>query len=83
MVFAPATVGTVATTEYLSAGSWWTTVTFPSPPSGMKISFFDGSQPRASTRVPLSIDASTLPELASTTTDVLLQPAKMRLVALS
>ena len=35
IVFAPANVGTVATTVYLSAASWWTTVTFPSAPLGM------------------------------------------------
>src|SRR6476659_8156066 len=60
MVFAPANVATVATTEYLSAESWWTTVTFPSPPLGMKINFLAGSHPSASTRVPLAIDATTL-----------------------
>src|SRR6476620_5803155 len=83
IVFAPANVGTVATTVYLSGESWWTTVTLPSPPFGMKISFFAASQPRASTRVPLAIDATTFPVLASTTTDVLLQPEKMRFEALS
>src|SRR5205823_13588343 len=35
MVFAPANVGTVATTVYVSGESWWTTVTLPSPPFGM------------------------------------------------
>ena len=58
-------------------------MTLPSPPFGMKISFFDGSHPSASTRVPFVIVATTLPVLASTTTDVLLQPEKMRFVALS
>src|ERR1700676_3673995 len=48
IVFAPATMGTVATTVYLSGESWWTTVTVPSPPFGMYISFLDGSQPKAS-----------------------------------
>src|SRR4051812_40153937 len=43
MVLAPANVATVATTVYLSGESWWTTVTLPSPPFGMKISFRDGS----------------------------------------
>src|SRR6476661_7312964 len=47
------------------------------------MSLRDGSQPRASTRVPFVMDATTLPEPASTTTDVLLHPEKMRLVALS
>src|SRR6185436_20692506 len=47
------------------------------------MSLRDGSQPRASTRVPFAMDATTLPELASTTTDVLLHPEKMRFVALS
>src|SRR5438128_6688005 len=47
----------------------------------MKISFFAGSHPNASTRVPFVMDATTLPVLASRTTDVLLQPEKMRLVA--
>src|SRR5216684_5817174 len=58
IVFAPANVATVATTVYLSGESWWTTVTLPSPPFGMNISFFEGSQPRASTRVPFGIDAT-------------------------
>src|ERR1700704_3991347 len=49
----------------------------------MKISFFPGSHPRASTRVPFLIDATILPVLASTTTDVPLQPEKMRFEALS
>src|SRR6266576_1266490 len=35
IVFAPANVVTVDTTVYLSAESWWTTVTLPSPPFGM------------------------------------------------
>src|SRR5437773_2206662 len=83
IVFAPANVSTVATTVYLSAESWWTTVTLPSPPFGMKISFFDGSHPRASTRVPFLIAATTLPVLGSTTTEVLLQPENMRSDALS
>src|SRR2546425_2250758 len=47
------------------------------------MSFFDGSHPRASTRVPFLMVATILPVLASTTTDVLLQPEKMRFVALS
>ena len=47
------------------------------------MSFLDGSQPSASTRVPLAIAATTFPVLASTTTDVLLQPEKMRFEALS
>src|SRR5204863_6912554 len=59
IVFAPAKVATVSTTVYLSGESWWTTVTLPSPPFGMKISFFDGSHPRASTRVPFLISATT------------------------
>src|SRR3984893_12326965 len=83
IVFAPANVATVATTVYLPGESWWTTVTLPSPPFGMKISFFDGSHPKASTRVPFVMDATILPVLASTTTDVLLQPEKMRFDALS
>src|SRR5262244_1607702 len=83
MVLAPANVGTVATTEYVSAESWCATVTFPWPPFGMKISFFAGSHPRASTRVPFLIEATTLPVSASRTTEVLLQPEKMRFVALS
>src|SRR5207249_10006172 len=83
IVFAPANVLTVATTVYLSAESWWTTVTLPSPPFGMKISFLAGSHPKASTRVPFGMDATILPVLASTTTDVLLQPEKMRFDALS
>src|SRR5512140_1116345 len=68
IVFAPATVGTVATTVYLSGESWWTTVTLPSPPFGMKISFLAASQPRASTRVPFLMVATTLPVVGSTTT---------------
>src|SRR5207244_7060230 len=40
-------------------------------------------QPSASTRVPLSIVATTWPVLASSTTDVLLHPAKIRFVFLS
>src|ERR1035437_614293 len=83
IVFAPANVATVATSVYLSGESWWTTVTLPSPPFGIKISFFDGSHPRASTRVPFAIVETTLPELGSTTTEVLLQPEKMRSDALS
>src|ERR1700704_3070835 len=83
MVFAPANVGTVATTVYLSAESWWTTVTWPSAPLGMQMSSLDESQPRASTRVPFGIDATTLPVAASSTTDVLLHPEKMRFDALS
>jgi hypothetical protein len=83
IVFAPGVVATVATTLYLSGESWWTTVTVPSPPFGMKISFFAGSQPRASTRVPFGMEATTLPEAASTTTEVVLQPEKMRFDALS
>src|SRR5512143_1579233 len=83
MVFAPANVLTVATVEYLSGESWWTTVTFPSPPFGMYISFCDGSHPRASTRVPFMMAVTTLPVFGSTTTDVLLQPAKIRFDALS
>src|SRR5262245_66449812 len=83
MVFAPANVGTVATTVYLSADSWCTTVTFPSPPLGMKMSFLDGSHPSASTRVPFLIDATTFPLCGSTTTDVLLHPEKIRSLALS
>src|SRR6195256_5337989 len=47
------------------------------------MSFLDGSHPRASTRVPFGMDATTLPVLASRTTDVLLQPEKMRFDALS
>src|SRR5436190_1079709 len=35
IVLAPATVGTVATTVYLSAESWCATVTLPSCPFGM------------------------------------------------
>src|SRR5215467_10224644 len=83
MVFAPANVATVSVTVYLSAESWWTTVTLPSWPFGTKINFFAGSQPSASTRPPFLIDATTLPVSASTTTDVPLQPEKMRFVALS
>src|ERR1700688_2344552 len=83
IVFAPANVATVATTVYLSGESWWTTVALPSPPFGMKTSFFDGSHPRASTRVPFLIVATILPALGSTTTDVLLHPEKMRSDALS
>src|SRR6266702_1431253 len=49
----------------------------------MSISFFDGSQPSASTRVPLAMDATILPVLASRTTEVLLHPEKMRFDALS
>src|ERR1019366_4234502 len=49
----------------------------------MKISFFEESHPRASTRVPFLMVATTLPELGSTTTDVLLHPAKIRSEALS
>src|SRR5262245_31877574 len=83
MVFAPANVGTVATTVYLSAASCRATVTVPSPTSGRSISFFAGSHPSASTRVPFEIDATTLPVLASTTTDVRLHPEKMRFDAAS
>src|SRR5213083_585859 len=83
IVFAPAKVATVSTTVYLSGESWWTTVTLPSPSFGMKISFFDGSHPRASTRVPFLISATTLPVFGLTTTDVPLQPEKMRSDALS
>ena len=84
MVFAPANVGTVATTVYLSGRilvddrdvalrrrSECRSASSPDP------------SPSASTRVPFGIDATTLPVLASTTTDVLLQPEKMRFVALS
>src|SRR5438270_2574798 len=49
----------------------------------MYISFRPGSQPSASTRVPLAIVATIFPVFASTTTDVLLQPAKIRFDALS
>src|SRR5712671_1440624 len=83
IVFAPANVSTVATVEYLSGESWWTTVTFPWPPFGMKTNFLDGSHPRASTRVPFLIVATTLPVFGSTTTDELLQPEKIRFEALS
>src|ERR1039458_7791324 len=83
IVFAPANVATVSTTVYLSGESWCTTVTLPSPPFGIKISFFAGSHPRASTREPFLMLATTFPELASTTTEVLLQPEKMRSDALS
>src|SRR6202022_926281 len=41
------------------------------------------SHPKASTRVPFVMDATILPVLASTTTEVLLQPEKMRFVPLS
>src|ERR1035438_2934919 len=78
IVLAPANVATVATSVYLSGESWWTTVTLPSPPFGMKTSFFDGSHPRASTRVPFLMVATTLPVFGSTTTDALLQPEKTR-----
>src|ERR1700719_721222 len=47
------------------------------------MSFFDGSHPRASTRVPFVMDATTFPVPASTTTDVLLHPEKMRFDTLS
>src|SRR5262249_49599277 len=80
---APANVATVATTVYLSGEAWWTTVTLPWAPFGMKISFFDGSQPKASTLVPFLIVATTLPLFGSTTTDVLLHPEKIRSDALS
>src|SRR5258708_35739208 len=83
IVFAPGNVSTVATTVYLSGESWWATVTLPSPPFGMKTSFLDGSHPNASTRVPFAIVATILPVVASSTTDVLLHPEKMRFVALS
>src|ERR1041385_9228802 len=49
----------------------------------MYISFFPASHASASTRVPFLIVATTLPEFGSTTTDVLLQPEKMRFDALS
>src|SRR5262245_32650099 len=83
IVFAPANVSTVATTVYLSGESWCATVTLPSPPFGMYTSFFAGSHPKASTRVPLAIVATTLPVVASRTTDVLLQPEKIRFNAWS
>src|ERR1700733_12386834 len=83
IVFAPAKVATVATVVYLSGESWCTTVTLPSPPLGMKINFFARSRPKASTRVPLGMDATTFPVLASTTTEFLGQPAKIRFDALS
>src|SRR5438552_17772396 len=47
------------------------------------MSFFDGSQPKASTRVPFVMDATILPVPASRTTEVLLHPEKMRFDALS
>src|SRR5882672_7877322 len=83
MVFAPGNVATVATTVYWSGESWCTTVTLPSPPFGMNISFFDASHPRASTRVPFLIVATTLPVFGFTTTELLLQPTKIRSEALS
>src|SRR5580700_1525532 len=83
IVLAPANVATVATVVYLSGESWCTTVTLPSPPLGMKTNFFPGSHPKASTRVPFGMDAATFPVLASTTTEFLGQPAKMRFDALS
>src|SRR5215475_7682368 len=83
MVFAPRNVVTVSTTLYLSGPSWCTTVTLPSPPFGTYMSLRDGSQPSASTRVPFGIVATTLPVSGSTTTDVRLQPEKIRFVALS
>src|SRR6188472_3572133 len=49
----------------------------------MKTSFFDGSHPSASTRVPLGIDATTFPVSGSTTTEVLVHPARTRFDALS
>src|SRR5438477_12877420 len=49
----------------------------------MKISFFEGSHPSASTRVPFLMLATTLPVFGFTTTDVPLQPEKMRSDALS
>src|SRR5258706_9643514 len=49
----------------------------------MEISFVDGSHPKASTRVPFGIDATTLPVPASTTTEILLHPEKIRFDALS
>src|SRR5476649_1267230 len=49
----------------------------------MYISLLVGSHPKASTRVPFGMDATTLPVLASTTTDVLLQPERIRFDALS
>src|SRR6266852_9620716 len=49
----------------------------------MKINFFGGSHPKASTRVPFVMVATTLPVLASRTTDVLLQPENRRFDALS
>src|SRR4029077_8736881 len=45
--------------------------------------FLDGSHAKASTRVPFTIVATTFPVLASTTTEDLLQPAKIRWDALS
>src|SRR5258708_6534833 len=83
MVFAPANVSTVATTVYLSGPSWCATVTLPSPPFGINTSFRPGSHPSASTRVPFGMVATILPVLASSTTDVLLQPEKIRFDALS
>src|SRR5947199_9943695 len=79
-VFAPTIVGTVATTVYLSGESSCTTVMFPSRPAGMYISFWDWSQPNASTPFPFGISATTLPDAASTTTDVLLQREKLGFV---
>src|SRR3974390_150293 len=76
MVFAPGNVVTVATSVYLSGESWCTTVTLPSPPFGMYISFFEGSHASASTRVPFLIVATILPFVGSTTTDWPLQPDK-------
>src|SRR6516225_6633455 len=49
----------------------------------MKISFFDGSHPSASTRVPFLMVATILPVFGSTTTDMLLHPEKIRSDALS
>src|SRR5258708_20071309 len=49
----------------------------------MKISFFDGSHPSASTLVPFLISATTLPVAGLTTTEELLHPEKIRSEALS
>src|SRR5262245_57924098 len=70
-------------TEYLSGESWCTTVTFPSAPFGMYISFRDASHPSASTRVPLGIVATIFPSCGSTTTEVRLQADRIRFDALS
>ena len=81
MVFAPANVGTVAT-AVLVRRIRCTTVTLPSAPFGMA-SAFRRIPPQASTRVPFVMDATILPALGSTTTEVLLHPEKMRFDALS